>query len=226
MAKENLKEKEALQQERINETVSKTEKFFNENKNILLGIIGALLVIGLGALAYNQWILKPKQAEAMEQMFPAEASFQAGNYDLALNGDGNVLGFNDIIDEFGSKAGKAVYLYAGICELQNGNFEEAIKDLQKYKGKDNILAARALGCIGDAYVGLEDYNSAINYFKKAADKADNMFAASYLLKEAITYEELGQNDKALECYKEIKEKYPQSVEGYDVDKYITRIEAK
>ena len=35
MAKENLKQKEALQQEKINETVSKTEQFFNENKNLI-----------------------------------------------------------------------------------------------------------------------------------------------------------------------------------------------
>lgn len=226
MAQSNPKSKEALQQERIDETVSKTDQFFNENKKTIIGIIIALLVIGLGVLAYNQWILKPKQAEAMEQMFPAEAAFQAGECELALNGDGNVLGFKDIIDQYGAKAGKAAYLYAGICELQTGNFEEAVKYLQKYKGKDNILAGRALSCIGDAYVGLEDYNTAINYFLKAADKSDNMFSAAYLLKAGVTYEELGQNDKALECYKMIKDTYPQSVEGYDIDKYISRIEAK
>ena len=226
MAKENLKSKEALQQEKLEETVSKTDKFFNENKKTILGTVIALLVIGLGILAYNQWIFKPKQAQAMEQSFPAETAFQAGEYDLALNGDGNIAGFKDIIDEFGAKGGQAVYLYAGICELQAGNFQEAINYLQKYKGKENILAARALGCIGDAYVGLEDYSSAVSYFQKAAAKSDNVFSAAYLLKEGVTYEELGQNDKALACYKEIKDKYPQSVEGYDIDKYISRIESK
>lgn len=226
MAQQNAKSKESLQQEKLNETVSKTDQFLNENKKTILGIIIALLVIGLGVLAYNQWILKPKQAEAMEQMFPAENSFQNGEFDLALNGDGNVLGFKDIIDSYGAKGGKAVYLYAGICELQAGNFEEAIQYLQKYKGKDNILAARALACIGDAYVGLEDYSTAVNYFTKAADKSDNLFSAAYLLKAGVTYEELGDNAKALECYKTIKEYYPQSVEGYDIDKYIARIETK
>ena len=107
MAKENLKKKEALQQEKINETVSKTEQFFNENKKTIYGALIAILVIGFGILAYNQWILKPKQAEAMEQKFPAEAAFAAGEYELALNGDGNVLGFKDIIDNYGTKGGKA-----------------------------------------------------------------------------------------------------------------------
>jgi len=226
MAKENLKKKEALQQEKINETVSKTELFFNENKKTIYGIIIALLVIGFAILAYSQWILKPRQAEAMEQKFPAEAAFMAGAYDLALNGDGNVLGFLDIIDEYGTKGGKDVYLYAGTCELQLGNYEEAIKYLKKYKGKEHILAARALACTGDAYVGLEDYTTAISYFEKAADLSDDTYSAEYLLKAGVAYEELGQNDKALVCYQRIKDNWPQSVEGYDIDKYITRIESK
>ena len=226
MAKENLKEKEALQQEKINETVSRTEKFFNENKKLIYGLIIAVLVVGFGVLAYNQWILKPKQAEAMEQMFPAESAFAAGEYELALNGDGNVLGFKDILDQYGTKGGKAVNFYAGVCELQLGNFQEAINYLKKYKGKDHILSARALACLGDAYTGLEDYNTAVSYFEKAADLSDDMFSAAYLLKAGVTYEELGNNDKALACYKRIKDNWPQSVEGYDIDKYISRIESK
>ena len=57
MAKENLKTKEALQQEKIQETVSKTEQFFNENKKLIYGALIAILVIGFGILAYSQWIL-------------------------------------------------------------------------------------------------------------------------------------------------------------------------
>ena len=226
MAKENLKKKEVLQQEKINETVSKTEQFFNENKKTIYGILIAILVIGFGVLAYNQWILKPKQAEAMEQMYPAEAAFAAGEYDLALNGDGNVLGFKDIIDNYGTKGGKDVYFYAGVSELQLGNFEDAVKFLKKYKGKDHILSARALACIGDAYTGLEDYRTAIGYFEKAADLSDDIFSANYLLKAGVAYEELGEDDKALVCYKRIQNNWPNSVEGYDIDKYISRIESK
>ena len=226
MAKENLKKKEALQQERINETVSKTEQFFNENKKTIYGILIALLVIGFGILAYSQWILKPRQAEAMEQMYPAEAAFAAGEYELALNGDGNLLGFKDIIDEYGTKGGKAVNFYAGVCELQLGNFEDAIRFLKKYNGKDHILSARALACIGDAYTGLEDYVTAIKYFEKAADLSDDIYSANYLLKAGVAYEELGRDDKALECYERILNTWPQSVEGYDIDRYISRINSK
>ena len=218
--------KAALQQERqerIEETVSKTEQFYNENKKTIWGCIIAAAVIALGVLAYNQFYLKPKVAEAQEQAYPAEAAFRDGNFELALNGDGNNYGFAQIIDEYGTKAGKAMPFYAGVCALQLKDYEAALDYLKKYKGKDPILAARAQACLGDALAGLERYEEAAAQFEKAAGVSDNMFAAGYLLKAAVTYEELGANDKALALYETIKDKYPQSMEAYDIDKYINRI---
>ena len=117
MATKKNEKQEALQQEKLQETVSKTEQFYNENKKTIWGCIIAAVVIALGVLAYNQFYLKPKKAEAQEQMYPAEAAFRQGNFDLALNGDGNNYGFAQVIDEYGAKAGKAVYFYAGVCAL-------------------------------------------------------------------------------------------------------------
>lgn len=223
MAKVNPSDKDAARQENIEQTVSATEKFFNENKKVILGIIGALVVIGLAVLAFSKFIYQPKCEEAREQAYPAENSFRNNEYELALNGDGNNLGFADIIDEYGAKAGKAVYMYAGLCELQLGNFEEAVNYLKKYNGKEPILAARAKGCIGDAYVGLGDYNAAIKAFKDAAAVAENVFTASYLVKEGLAWEKLGNKAEALRCYKAVEDKYPQSVEAYDISKYIARV---
>lgn len=217
------KTKQEIRQENAVENLSKTEQFYNKHEKLIWGIVIGLLIIWLGSLAYQKWIYQPKCAEAQEQAFPAEASFQQGEYELALNGDGNVLGFKDIADQYGNKAGKAVYLYAGICELELGNYEEAIAYLKKYKGKEPILAARALSCQGDAYVGLEDYDSAVKAFAAAAKKSDNLFSATYLFKEGLALEKLGDKAKALECYKTIREDYPQSVEAYDIDRYIAAI---
>ena len=226
MAKEIQKELEIERQEKVVESISKIEKFFNDNQKTIYGVLCAIIVIGLAVLAYQKFYLQPKKAEALAQLYPAEASFRSGEYDLALNGDGNVAGFAQIIKDYGKKAGAAVYLYAGVCELEAGNWQAALDYLKKYDGKEPILAARALAATGDAYVGLEDYKAALGYFEKAAAKADNMFAATYLLKAAQVCEELGDTDKALTLYKQIKEKYPQSIEGYDVDKYISRINSK
>ncbi|MBQ9450809.1 MAG: tetratricopeptide repeat protein [Bacteroidales bacterium] len=223
MAQKNLKDKEAERQENIEQTVSATEKFYNENKKMIWGVVAAILVIGLGILAYNKFIFQPKCVEAMQQAYPAEMSFQNAEYDLALNGDGNNLGFADIIDEYGAKAGKAVYLYAGICELQLGNYDEALSYLKKYNVKEPILAARARACEGDAYVALGDYNAAVRSYKAAVAVADNVFAAGYLLKEGSAHEALGQKAEALACYKSIEENYPQSIEAYEIAKHIARV---
>ena len=212
--------------EAVVEAVSKTEKFFNENGKLLSIICAVAVVAVVAVFCWHKFIYQPAAAEAQGQMAMAEENFRAADYELALNGDGNVLGFAQIIDEYGAKAGKAVYFYAGVCELQLGNWDLAIKYLQAYKGKDAILKARATACIGDAYVGLEEYSKALGYFEKAAAEADNMYAAGYLLKAGLTAEKLGENAKALGFYETIKDKYPQSMEGYDIDKYIGRVEAK
>ena len=53
-----------------------------------------------------------------------------------------------------------------------------------------------------------------------------MFAAGYLLKAGVVAEKLGENAKALSFYEKIQDQYPQSMEAYDIDKYIGRIENK
>ena len=214
---------DAMQQNMV-EAASKTEQFLDKNKNIIIGALTALLVIALSILCYTRFYLQPRKAKAASELFHAEQAFAEGNYKEALEGNDDYAGFEEIARRYGKKAGKSVYLYEGISALNEGEYEAAIKALKKYTGKDAILAARALGCIGDAYVGLEEYDTAASWYAKAAAKADNVFAATYLLKEGICLEKTEQPEKAVECYKVIKDKYPQSVEGMDIDKYITRIE--
>ena len=210
--------------EAVVEAVSKTEKFFHENGKLLSIIAAAIVVVAAGIFCINKFVYMPAQAEAQGQMALAEANFRTGDYELALNGDGDVLGFAQIIDEYGAKAGKAVYFYAGVCELQLGNWDLAVDYLKSYKGKDQILQARALACLGDAYVGLEEYSKALGYYEKAAGVVDNMFAAGYLLKAGIVAEKLGQNEKALGFYTQIKDQHPDSMEAYEIAKYIGHLQ--
>jgi tetratricopeptide (TPR) repeat protein len=221
MAKNNQKE---AQQEQVATTVSGVEEFFKKNQKWIEWAVLALLVIILAIFAVNRWVIAPAKAEAQAQMFPAEQLFRAGNFEAALNGDGNTLGFTDIIDNYGKRAGKAANLYAGLCNLQLGNNEEAIALLKKYSVKDKIMQARAYSAIGDAYSNLKDYTNALDWYKKAAALEDNEFRPAYLLKAALVMEETGDTAGALSLYKEIETKYPQTVEGYDIQKYISRIE--
>jgi tetratricopeptide (TPR) repeat protein len=216
---------EELRNQNMQEAASKTEQFFEKNKKTIYTCFIAVLAVALVALLYSRFYLQPKKAEAADQLYHAEQAFAQGNYELALNGDDNNMGFDEVISKYGRKAGAAVYLYAGVSALQQGNFEEAIGFLKKYDGNDKILLGRAQACIGDAYVGLEDYKTALGWFEKAAATSDNLFSATYLLKAGVTAEKLGDTQKALAAYKQIKDQYRQAPEAIDIDKYIVRIES-
>ena len=216
--------------EAVVEAVSKTEQFFEKNGKLISIICAAVVVVCVAVFCWHKFVNQPRIAEAQAQMIFAEENFRnaadSTGYALALYGDGNILGFEQIADEYGRKAGKVVYFYAGVCEFNLKNYESAIDYLKAYNGKDEILAARALACIGDCYVNLEDYKTALGYFEKAVAACDNAFAAEYLLDAGLVAEKLGENEKALGYYTQIKNDYPESLQAYDIDKYISRIEAK
>ena len=208
----------------VGEALSKTEKFFDTYKNHIIYGTAAVIAVVAAVLLYHNFVTLPAKQEAMAQTYTAEGYFRNGDFEKALNGDGNSLGFNEIISEYGTKAGEAVYFYAGVCNLQLGKYEEAVSNLKKYNGKDEILAARALACIGDAQAAMNNFEAALSSYKSAAAKADNLLAANYLLKAGIICEELGKIAEALKLYEEIKTKYGQSPEGYEINKYISRIQ--
>ena len=208
----------------VGEALSKTEKFFDTYKNHIIYGTAAIIAVVVAVMLFHNFVTLPAQQEAMAQTYTAEQYFRNGDFEKALNGDGNALGFNQIISEYGAKSGEAVYFYAGVCNLQLGNFAEAINNLKGYKSDDAIMNARALACIGDAYAAQNDFASALSNYKSAAAASDNILAANYLLKAGIICEEMGKPAEALAFYQQIKDKYPASPEGYEINKYISRIE--
>ena len=224
MAKKNVNP-DLENNQAVGEAVSGLEQFLKKNGNLLSTIVLVILIAVCAYLALNRWVFKPAQQEARAAAAGADRYFEAAQYEQALNGDGNVLGLADIISQYGKKAGAGVYFQAGVCQLQLKNYAEAIEYLKKYNGKDKILKARALSCIGDAYVGLGDNESALASYKAAISTSDTPLTAAYLLKAGIAAEDLGRKEEALGFYNDIKVKYSDSIEALDIDKYISRINA-
>ncbi len=209
----------------VAEALSKTELFFENNKKTIGYVAVGIIVLAALIYAWYSFLYLPKQKEAVNQTYVAERYFRMDSFNLALNGDGNSLGFAQIIDNYGSKAGSAVYFNAGICCLRLGDNDKAIEYLKKYSTKDNIMKARTKAAIGDATVNKGDVKAAVSMFEEAAQISNNIFSAGYLLKAGICYEELGQFDKAVSCYNKIKNEFPNSPEGMEIQKYISRAEA-
>jgi len=166
--------------------------------------------------------LNTSEKEAEEDMFLAVLYFQKDSFNLALNGDGQYLGFLDIADEYSStKAGALANYYSGLAYLNTGDFENAIKYLGDFSSDDIVLSALALGCIGDSYMELADTDNALSYYEDAAEKNINEFTTPrYMFKQAKIHEKNGDFATALSLYKVIESDYKTSAEGNGIEKYI------
>lgn len=210
--------------ENVEQTLTKTEQFLEQNyKPLLYVLVAAVVLVGLF------WLLKlytaKQNSEALSQMFMAEQYFADDSLRLALYGDGNNLGFIDIADDYKrTKSGKLANFYAGASLMHMGQFEEAVTYLNKYSLDDEILTPQAKGLIGDAKAELGDSAEAIKYYMEAADMADNAFHTPiYLMKAGMLHEMEGDFAGALKLYERIRDNYPESNEGRSIDKYIARV---
>ena len=208
----------------VEETLTKTEQYLEENyKPLLTGLAIVVVLVGLFWLA--KIYLTKRNDEAQSQMYQAQKYLELDSINLALNGDGNYLGFLDIASEYKyTKTGNLARYSAGICNLRLGNYEEAIDFLNKYSKKDKVIGSIAIGATGDAYVELGDLEKGISKYLEAAEFADNSFNTPlYFMKAAELYEMNGKYPDALKLFEKIKEEYPGSTEGSSIDKYIARV---
>ena len=115
----------------------------------------------------------------------------------------------------------------GICYLQLGEYENAIKYLKKFKGKDMLVSVQALGSIGDAYMELNNMDKALSYYKKAIKLHPNeLLTPRYLYRAAFVCEMQSQWKAAAQYYETLQHSYPNSLEANDVEKRIAYVKAK
>ncbi|NAY90480.1 tetratricopeptide repeat protein [Muricauda sp. JGD-17] len=215
----------------LDESASKTEAWVQKNQNYILGIIGAVAVGVLAYLAYHQFIQKPKEASAANELFYPQQYFDQALanetakdslFTLALNGAEGKFGFLDIIEEYkGTKAANLAEYSAGMTYLNLQQYDKAISHLENFSSDDAIMGAMAKGAIGDAFAQLNQPEDALDYYEKAIAHRDNGFTAPRFLRKAgVIAMELGQKEKALGFFERIKEEYPKTQDGVGIDALI------
>lgn len=219
----------------LDETASKTEAWVEKNQKAILGVVGAIAICVLGYLAYQQWIQGPKESEAMNEMFKAQEYYEQALaspakdslYNLALNGGEGKYGFLDIIDNYGgTNAGNLARYYAGMAYLSLKDYQNAIDQLDGYKGEDEMTGPLAKGGIGDAFVQLNQNAEALKYYEEAASmRTNDVTTPRFLLKAGITALNLDKVDVALKHFKAITEKYPTAPEATKATLYVGKAEA-
>lgn len=188
-------------------------------------LLAIVLVVG-GIFAYKNLVSEPNEKKATEAMFRAEEYYRQDSARLALNGDNVNAGFLKILSKYsGTKAANLANFYAGSCYLKLGDFNNAVKYLKDFSTPVKQLQTRAYGLLGDAYAELGKKEEAAEQYKKAGTyfEKDELFSPEYLFRSGYLYESMGKTQDAISMYQLIKDKYPASQRGADIDKYLARL---
>jgi tetratricopeptide (TPR) repeat protein len=211
--------------EEITDVWHKTENWFEENKQKVAVGGGALaLIIVAVVFIFAKW-LPDRNLKAQRDMYMAEMAFAKDSFDLALNGNGLNKGFIEIQKKYSfTKAANLCNYYIGISYLNKKDYAKAVDYLGSFSTSDPLLGAAKLNAIGDAYAEQKKTDDATSYYKKAAEFSDNdQFTPYYLLKLGMYYETQKKYNDAKEAYTKLKEKYPNTQEGREVEKYLARV---
>ena len=209
------------------DAVEKARRFWDKNGKATLIALAVVALIAGGFLAYKNFIQKPKLVEAQDKSFKAEEYFRLDSFQLALNGDGVNPGFIRIAKNYsGTPAGNLANFYAGVSYLKLNQNDKAVQYLKDFSTSSKPVQQRAYKLLGDAYGDLGKGSEALDYYKKAAHhfeedqaaSADALFSAAYLAQHV-----LNKQDEAISLFKELKEKYPRTQQGFEADKYLAQL---
>ena len=169
----------------IVEVKASAQDFFEDNKQLVTGVLVGLFLLVGGFLIYRQFVKVPREREALEQMAQAQFQFERDSFALAMYNPGNnFLGFAEIAEEYsGTPGGNLALYYAGVSSLNLGQFEAAVDYLEDFSPDGKLGPALKFGTLGDAYSELNDLELGLRNYEKAVKGADNDLLISYFLKK-------------------------------------------
>lgn len=189
--------------------------------------IGGALILILGAYyGYKKFYAEPREEKAADAIWHAQQYFQQDSIALALNGDGQFAGFEKVAKSYaGTKAGNLAQFYAGVCALRLGDAKKAITYLEKFSTDSREIQAIAYARLADAYAETGKKSEAVEAYAKAGNyyPEQETLSAENLFRAGLLSETLGKNDDAIKYYKQVKEKFPRTDRGYQIDKYLARL---
>ncbi|MBQ4917409.1 MAG: tetratricopeptide repeat protein [Muribaculaceae bacterium] len=208
----------------LNESLSGIEKKVEENKKMIVWVLGAIVAIAVIILGYVYLIQEPNFENAKTEIAQADSKLALGQDSIALEA------YKAVADSYSNDAANRAGLNAGIILFQQGKYEEAINYINKFDAEGVLVGPASQSLIGDCYVNLEKYDEAVKYFDKAISLAgdNDLYTPLFILKKATVLREQGKFAEEAKALEIIKNKYPNFVTGYrvDVDKLIERANAQ
>lgn len=202
-----------------------SEDFVRRNRNLLLGVLAAVVLVVGGFFGYTYW-RNQQNSQGQAAMFRAVDHWEADSLKSALQGDGKLPGLNRVANEYGStKAGNLANFYAGVALLKQGKFAQAYTALDKFSSDDYLVQSRAYALMGDAQLEQGKAKEAADLYAKAADhNANEYFTPTYLLKEGVAREAAKDNAGAVKAYDRILNDFATAQEAAEAHQAKARLQ--
>lgn len=220
----NEKNQEQNAIDNLNSTLTSAGEKVANNKKIIYWVLGIIAVAAACCAAYI-WLYQVPQAKNSQAAYDQVMTKASDNDSIAA------VEYAKVADKFShTDAGNLAALQAGIAYYDLGKYKESIKYLEKFSSKDDVMNAQAKILLGDANVNLKNYDAALAAYNGALRIAsgNHQVAPVIIWKEANIYDAQKNYAKALECYEQIKNTYPEFNlgNGMTIDAYIAREKAR
>ncbi len=222
--------KRELKEDPILSTIGQAKTFYEQNKKYISYGVTALAVLIVATIVYfnNRARNDEKAATELGKVYHI---YDAGltdktQYTLAINGqpERGIMGLKTIVDNYGgTTSGEMARFYLANAYYNTGQYDEALKQFDKFSSDDKLLKASASAGSAACYEAKNDMQKAAQKFEEAASiaGATASITPEYVNDAARDYGLAGQKAKALELFKRLKQEFPTSTYARDADRYIT-----
>ena len=226
-----------IHHQELHPVLQKAHGFWSNYSRPIIYISSAIIILIVGWFVYKYSYKIPEEQKANDAVFTVQKYFsdfsnapsdsvKASLAQRCLNGEGTSLGTLKFISKYGNTAaGNLCNYYTGACYLNLKQFDKAIKYLKDFNTSSSQVQSHAYGMIGDAYSELKKNDDAFDYYKKAAEvnKKDEYTCPEFLFKAGLFAQSIGKNKDAVSMFKKIRDEYPLSEKGKNIDRYLARL---
>ena len=191
-----------------------------------VGAVFALLLVGvLVYFGYQQYIVQPKNDEAIKGFVMAQKQMTEGKEAEAHGGKSKANpGFVGTYEAYSdTSVGKLAAYNAGLIEFKKGNFQKSYDLLDKFSSDNTIFTALKYGAMADCQSGLNKNDDALSLLDKAIGASDDPYTSYFFTKKAGILA-LGMNKKAeaKKYFSTIGEKFKDQDNGMS-DAYVEMV---
>lgn len=180
-----------LREDNLTTAASRGTEFFEDHRNTVIGVIVGIVLLALAVIGWRTY-QNNRSAEGQVLLGAILTEYEAGNYQVALDGTDLMPGLLEIADEYGSTpTGQQATFFAADALYQVGDYDRALEYFEDYSG-DELLAASALAGQAAIYELRGEFAEAADLYEEAAAEYESPASTpGYLLDAARAHRQAG-----------------------------------